>query len=307
MKKIISLSFFIILTSLPYSCKKTDSVTVPVLTTTPVSGITFTTAVTGGAATSDGGAAITAKGVCWNTSSNPTVTNSKTNDGTGTGQYVSNIEGLTAGTAYFVRAYATNSAGTAYGDEISFSTIPLQPAVLTTVAVTSITISTAVSGGNITTDNGDPVTARGVCWGLTTGPTIAATHTSDGTGLGSFVSNLTGLLDGTQYFVRAYATNSSGTAYGNEVTFTTTTIPASNEISIQANSFVPQTLTIPVNSTVKWKNLDGITHTVTSDNLTWDSGNIPANGTFKFTFTATGTFAYHCTIHPFMKGTIIVQ
>jgi plastocyanin len=282
-------------------------VTVPELTTSPVTNITFTGATSGGIATSDGRSAITAKGVCWSTSSNPTTADSKTTDGSSTGQFISNITGLTAGTLYYVRAYAINSAGTAYGDEISFSTIALKPAVLTTNAVSAITISTAITGGNITSDNGDAVTARGVCWGVNTGPTIAASHTSDGTGIGSYISNLTGLLDGTQYFVRAYATNSSGTSYGNEVTFTTVAIPAANEIKIQAMAFVPQTLTIPVNSTVKWKNLDGIAHTVTSDNASWDSGNIPAGGTFKFTFTSTGTFNYHCTIHPSMTGTIIVQ
>jgi plastocyanin len=308
MKKRLILPIILFLTiSLFWGCKKTDSITVPVLSTSPVTSITFTSATSGGIATSDGKSAITAKGVCWSTSSNPTIADSKTNDGTSIGQFISNITGLTAGTPYFVRAYAINSAGTAYGDEISFSANALKPAVLSTNAVSSITISTATTGGNITSDNGDAVTARGVCWSLNTGPTITGTHTSDGTGIGSFVSNLTGLVDGTQYFVRAYATNSSGTAYGNEIPFTTTAIPPANEITIQSMAFTPQTLTVPVNSTVKWKNLDGITHTVTSDNATWDSGNIPAGSTFKFTFTATGTFHYHCNIHQSMLGTIIVQ
>lgn len=307
MKNKFSLPVLLVVFTLFYSCKKTDPVAIPELTTTPITNITFTSATSGGIATSDGRSAITAKGVCWSISQNPTTTDSKTNDGSSTGQFISNITGLTAGTLYYVRAYAINNVGTAYGDEISFSTNALKPAVLTTNAVSAITISSSISGGNITSDNGDAITARGVCWGLNTGPTIADSHTSDGTGIGSYVSNLTGLLDGTQYFVRAYATNSSGTSYGDEVTFMTLAIPAANEIKIQANAFVPQTLTISVNSTVKWKNLDAIAHTVTSDNLSWDSGNIPAGGTFKFTFTATGTFDYHCTIHPFMKGTIIVQ
>lgn len=307
MKNKFSLYVLLVALSLFYACKKTDSLTVPELTTTPITNITFTSAISGGIATSDGRSAITAKGICWSTSANPTTTDSKTSDGSSTGQFISNITGLTAGTLYYVRAYAINSVGTAYGDEISFSTNPLKPAVLTTNTVTAITLSSAIAGGNITSDNGDAVTARGVCWSLNTGPTIAGSHTSDGAGIGSYVSNLTGLLDGTQYFVRAYATNSSGTAYGAEVPFTTTAIPAANEIKIQAMAFVPQTLTIPVNSTVKWRNLDGIAHTVTSDNASWDSGNIPAGSTFKFTFTTTGTFPYHCTIHPSMTGTIIVQ
>lgn len=307
MKRMFLQIVLVVTVSLISGCKKTDTIKLPLLSTVPIANITFTSATSGGNISSDGNATVTAKGVCWSTSSNPAISDSKTSDGNGTGQFASNITGLTSGTLYFVRAYATNSAGTAYGDEMSFSTNPLQPAVVSTTAVSAVTITTAVSGGNITTDNGASVTARGICWSLNTGPTIADSHTSDGTGIGSFVSNLTGLIDGTQYFVRAYATNSSGTAYGNEVSFTTVSIPPANEIVIQSMAFIPQTLTVPVNSTVKWKNLDGITHTVTSDNASWDSGNIPAGSTFKFTFTAIGTFHYHCSIHPLMTGTIIVQ
>jgi hypothetical protein len=94
--------------------------------------------------------------------------------------------------------------------------------VLTTTAMSSVTSTTAVSGGNITSDGGTAVTARGVCWSTTTGPTIAlTTKTLNGSGIGSFVSNLSGLTTLTTYYVRAYATNSSGTSYGNEVSFTT--------------------------------------------------------------------------------------
>jgi plastocyanin len=278
-----------------------------VVSTVAISTITFSTAVSGGNVSTDNGTAITTRGVCWSLTTGPIVAGSHTSDGTGLGSFVSNLTGLQNGTLYYVRAYATNSVGTAYGDEISFSTATVQPAVLATNIVSAITLSTAITGGNITADNGSAVTARGVCWSLTTGPTITGSHTFDGNGIGSFVSNLAGLVDGTQYFVRAYATNSAGTAYGNEVSFTTTAIPPANEVIIQSMAFIPQTLTVPVNSTVKWKNLDGITHTVTSDNASWDSGNIPAGSTFKFTFTATGTFHYHCTIHPLMTGTIIVQ
>jgi hypothetical protein len=92
---------------------------------------------------------------------------------------------------------------------------------LSTVAVSSITTTSASSGGNITSDGGTPVTARGVCWSTSSGPTIADSKTIDGAGVGSFTSSLTGLATGTTYYVRAYATNSSGTAYGNEVSFVT--------------------------------------------------------------------------------------
>lgn len=91
--------------------------------------------------------------------------------------------------------------------------------VLTTVAITSVTPNSAVSGGNISSDGGSAITARGVCWSTNPTPVIADNKTSNGTGTGSFVSNLTGLTENTTYYVRAYATNSAGTGYGNAVSF----------------------------------------------------------------------------------------
>ena len=99
-----------------------DNPTVPVLTTATVIDVTQTTAQCGGNVTSDGGAAVTARGVCWSTDSLPTIADSETTDSSGTGSYVSAISGLTANTPYYVRAYATNSAGTGYGEERSFTT-----------------------------------------------------------------------------------------------------------------------------------------------------------------------------------------
>jgi len=92
---------------------------------------------------------------------------------------------------------------------------------VTTTAVTSITATTASSGGNVTEDGGSAVTARGVCWSTSTSPTLIDNHTSDGTGTGTFTSSLTGLNQHTTYYVRAYATNSTGTAYGNQQSFVT--------------------------------------------------------------------------------------
>ena len=92
--------------------------------TTAVSNITGTSAVSGGNVISDGGAKITARGVCWSTSPNPTIADNKTIDGGGFGGFTSNLIGLIGGTTYFLRAYATSGAGTAYGNEVSFATIP---------------------------------------------------------------------------------------------------------------------------------------------------------------------------------------
>jgi uncharacterized protein (TIGR02145 family) len=113
---------FLTLPGILHSCKKDIKEEVPTLTTTTVTNITATTATSGGIITSDGGAEITAKGVCWSLNANPTTSDSKTDDGAGIGQFVSNITGITGGTTYHVRAYATNSAGTAYGADLTFIT-----------------------------------------------------------------------------------------------------------------------------------------------------------------------------------------
>jgi uncharacterized protein (TIGR02145 family) len=103
---------------------KNDKPTPPIITTTSVSAIIYTTATSGGNITSDGGADITARGVCWSTTENPTIElSTKTTDGTGTGVFTSSITGLTVSTTYYVRAYATNIAGTSYGAQISFFTV----------------------------------------------------------------------------------------------------------------------------------------------------------------------------------------
>jgi uncharacterized protein (TIGR02145 family) len=102
------------------SCNPTP--TIPAVTTTNVTGITHITAITGGNVTSDGNADVTSRGVCWSDTQNPTTADSKTSDGTGTGTFTSNITGLIPGTAYYVRAYATNSAGTSYGNQENFTT-----------------------------------------------------------------------------------------------------------------------------------------------------------------------------------------
>jgi uncharacterized protein (TIGR02145 family) len=430
-------------------------VQLPTVTTNIVSDITEMSATCGGTVTSDGGALVTARGVCWSTSQNPTLNDSHTTNGSGTGSFTSSITGLTAGTTYYVRAYATNSAGTAYGNGVSFTTVVTAndggipcPGMSTvtdvdnntyntvqignqcwmkenmrtthysdgtsiifgngtstttayryypngnssnvlsygylynwkavigdsssssanpsdiqgicpsgwhvpsdaewtqltdymssqsqyvcgsyniyiakalasttewisssttcaigenpssnnatgfsalpagfsdgycfnfgggayfwsatkslathvycyvlkfnnayvdrvsdgtsrgfsvrcvrnegdstclptvgTHVVTSIATISAFCGGTVTSDGGASVTARGVCWSTSQNPTVSDSHTTNGSGTGSFTSNLTGLTAGTTYYVRAYATNSVGTAYGNEFSFTTT-------------------------------------------------------------------------------------
>ena len=200
---------------------KTLPLTPPFLATSVVSEITKYTAISGGTITNDGGATIIARGVCWSTGATPTILNSKTTNGTGTGGFISNLTGLSAGTTYYMRAYATNSEGTGYGTIVSFITLPPTPPVLTTSDLSEITKISATGGGNITNAGGLTITARGVCWSTGATPTILDSKTTDGTGTGSFTSNLSGLTAGITYYVRAYATNLDGTGYGSAVSFRT--------------------------------------------------------------------------------------
>ena len=366
----------------------------PTVTTGAVNNVTDAAAICGGTVTANGYDEVTERGVCWSTEPNPTVAGSHTSDGIGTGEFTSTLTNLQSNTIYYVRAYATNSVSTAYGEELSFATVDtcttitlpysedfenfttstavstgVQPVcwvleqedvtmtsatqpqlfykssfahsgnyslmmrdrcmyampalsedvqmnhvrlemylrqanavyqlevgvwedngtfvpvalfnnsttgvtrvecdfsdytgngrriafhnvlggtanysysynyidditldtvlngnsiamlpTVTTGAISSITATTAISGGEVTTDGDAAVTERGVCWATEPNPTVEGNHTSDGTGMGTFTSSLTGLTAGITYYVRAYATNSVGTAYGEEVGFTT--------------------------------------------------------------------------------------
>lgn len=212
---LILLSFVLIGCPIPI-----EKPVLPTLTTSILDSITSNSVKTGGNITSDGGAIVTERGVCWNITIEPTIANNKTIDGQGYGGFNSLLSNLNPGVTYYIRAYATNSAGTAYGNEFSFTTSAIL-STITTTEISSITTTSANSGGNITTDGGGAVTIRGVCWSTTSEPTIANSKTSDGTGIGNFTSLLTALTPATIYSFRAFATNSAGTAYGNEISFKT--------------------------------------------------------------------------------------
>ncbi len=118
----LALSSLFLVTNCTKDDDATKDATIPVLTTTEVTEVTQTTATSGGVITSDGGATVTERGVCWSTSQSPTIADNKTTDGTGAGSFTSAITGLTANTTYYVRAYATNNKGTGYGSAMSFKT-----------------------------------------------------------------------------------------------------------------------------------------------------------------------------------------
>jgi uncharacterized protein (TIGR02145 family) len=195
----------------------------PSVTTLNISEITSSSAVSGGDVISDGGASVTARGVCWSTSPNPTISDGFTIDGAGMGSYSSSIVGLSCGATYYVRAYATNSAGTTYGSQESFNTSQCAgsiPTVNTTSAMI-ITQASAQSGGTVTDDGGAEVIGRGVCWSTLQMPTIEDSSNNGGVGTGNYICDVMGLSPNTTYYVRAYAANALGIAYGNEVSFST--------------------------------------------------------------------------------------
>lgn len=217
MIRVITLNL-IFMVLLSYGCKKDPGY--PSIELSEITNITGTTAITGGEITAEGESPVIERGVCWNTSKNPTIGDSKTSDGEGSGAFISEISGLEPGKIYYVRAYATNENGTGYSTESTFNSLVIVP-ILSTSNVTSINTTSANCGGIVSNDGGSPVTARGVCWGVNPNPTIADTKTSDGSGLGTFTSSITGLVDNSAYFVRAYATNNVGTGYGPSVLLST--------------------------------------------------------------------------------------
>lgn len=197
---------------------------VPTLTTDSVTGITCTGATTGINCSNAGGSTITQQGVCYGTAPSPTIAGLKVVTGSGVGHFSATIAGLSPGITYYVRAFSTNASGTAYGSQHTFTTLPLSPPTLTTNPILGITTTTATSGGNITNSGCATITARGICWSRFGTPTTDSANTTSGTGTGIYNSNMTGLLPATTYYVRAFATNASGTAYGTVVTFTTDSV-----------------------------------------------------------------------------------
>jgi uncharacterized protein (TIGR02145 family) len=219
-KPVVIISLALLSITIIFSCEK-EKKSLPILTTDGVWSIWQRSAMSGGYVIDDGGVSILARGVCWNKSSGPTISNNHTTESGGTGFFASTLNGLKPATSYYVRAYATNKFGTGYGNEVTFESGPIQIAEVSTDRVLSINSTSAVSGGFIGYDGGASITSNGICWSTIISPTLDNPHTMDGTGAEHFISQLNGLSGNTTYYVRAYATNSAGTAYGNELSFKT--------------------------------------------------------------------------------------
>jgi uncharacterized protein (TIGR02145 family) len=273
---------------------QTSPVVEPILITTDASGITQTTVTSGGTISNDGGATITERGIVYGTISNPTISNSLLTIGSGTGSFSGTISGLTPNTTYYIRAYATNSAGTGYGNEVIFQALPVEVPSLITTDASGITQTTVTSGGTISNDGGATITERGIVYGTSTNPTTTDTKITNGSGTGSFTVNVTSLTSNTTYFIRSYAINSEGTGYGNNITFQTT-LPAVPSLTTREISNITNTTATGGGSITN----DG-GNSITEKGICWstspnptisDSKTIDGTGTATFTSFMTGLSA----------------
>ena len=202
---------------------KLSSVTSPVVNTLAATSLTASSALLNG--TVNPGGLATNYYFDYGTTTSYGTSTAAVSAGSGTTAAAASasISSLVAGSTYHFRIVATNTGGTSYGSDLTFT--PGQAVVSTTIASAISTIS-ASAGGNVSADGGSTITARGVCWGTATAPVVTGSHTSDGTGTGVFSSSITGLTDNTLYYYRAYATNGGGTVYGNELSFNTASVSA---------------------------------------------------------------------------------
>ena len=238
MKKLTSiLSFTIILTIIIIvSCKKdlpespagltnkitlkTDSINISYR-----SADVYTSVETGCASSLPTGINITQHGHCWDTISNPQITDgaggwaSQLGKLTQPGTFTSHITELLPNKKYYVKGYIQFDEITLYTEQDSFITKGLEAPTVTTTPATNVTETSATTGGNVTGNGGDTIIARGVCYSTSQNPTVSNDTTLNGTGTGTFISSITGLSPDVTYYVRAYAINNIGTAYGNEINF----------------------------------------------------------------------------------------
>ncbi|MBE0663274.1 MAG: T9SS type A sorting domain-containing protein [Bacteroidales bacterium] len=204
------------------------TVLLPKVTTSTVVEITDISAVVGGEITCNGGDTVSYRGVYWGLYPEPELTGSRIEIGDGVGTFTQLLQPLDPQTIYFVKAFATNEIGTAYGEEVMFTTLAL-PVVITSEAI-GINNETALVGGEVIFDGGDNITDRGIFWGTSPDPDVTGDIFSIGIGIGVFEGMLTSLEPATLYYVKAYATNSIGTAIGSEIVFTTLSLPQVNTV-----------------------------------------------------------------------------
>lgn len=263
----------------------------PELTTTSPTDISMFSAMVGGNVLKDNGYDVTARGVCYGVNENPTLDDNTILRGQGLGVFTCELTGLSPETVYYARAFATNANGTTYGQQVVFTT-KSAPAVYTDEAI-QITAHSAIVSGGYTSDGGEAITDCGICYSFSPNPTTDTKVSL--TVAESFGCTLEKLRPNTTYYVRAYVVNKNGTAYGNEITFTTTTtLPVVKTLSATKASATTISATGAVES-------DG-GHTVIERGICYSTNATPTTSSSKV-LCEVGIGTYSCTITALQAGT----
>ncbi|MBQ6068327.1 MAG: hypothetical protein IJK84_02395 [Bacteroidales bacterium] len=211
----------------------------PMVSATGIVDITAISAHCYGTIDNEGNSTIVEQGFVYSTMQYPTVDNYRVSASLG-GDDFDCVLDLEPHTTYYVRAYAVNAMGIGYSDQLVVTTLD-GLAEVATGSVSNVTTTSATCGGTVHSDGGFAVLSRGICWSTSAQPSIYNAHTNNGSGIGSFVGQMSSLEPNTTYHVRAWAENSSGVSYGSEIVFTTqsglptvTTTPATDVTSTSA-------------------------------------------------------------------------
>ncbi len=217
----------------------------PVVVTDSATGVTFNSANLNGEVTSNGGTDVTSRGFYWSKSNaDPDAGDNVENIGGGIGKFSVSLGLLETNTTYYVRAFATNSAGISLGEVFSFTTpTSVEKPVVSTFIASGVSFDSATLNGEVASDGGAAVTSRGFYWSKTNNnPGSSDNVETAGNGTGIFSASLTGLESNTTYYVRTFATNSEGTSVGEVVSFTTSqsvnmpTLTTNAATSVNSNS-----------------------------------------------------------------------
>ncbi|GEM_PF-7064559 len=307
--KVSLIVFTAFLVFLSTDCKKEEPVKLIVVSTSPVTDITTTTATSGGTLTFAGKAEIFTNGVCWSTTGYPSTSDTKTVDRIGNPQFESSLSGLIPGTIYYIRAYAINSAGTAYGAELPFTTLGGSPDA-TTMSATNVSLTGATLNGTVNANDLSTTVTFEYGTSASYGQEVTAEQSPVTGNEGTNVSaTLTGLADGTYHF-RLKAVNSLGTFYGGDLEFsicsqvpTVTTLAATNisatgvtlNGTVNANGFLTTVVfqySLAGRGGPSWKTITSAESPVTGNGITNVSANISGLGsgtTHRFHVKATNS------------------
>lgn len=280
-------------TNYHYTIASIDSITytiatLPELITVQIADIDEFKASVYGEVLNDRGLPVINRGFFYDTIPNPSWDNQSPivyNVNGGIGTFSNILINLDSDQLYYVRSFATTIFGTAFGNELTFTTVSnsIIPTI-NTVALSGITSSSVQTGGEIISDGGNAITDRGICWSTSTTPTLLDNSISEGNGSDIYILNITGLNSSTTYYVRSYATNSQGTGYGNEYSFTTLTniIPPSVVTTAPSKIYPNQAVSGGVITNPNWVS-------ISKKGLCWSTNPSPDTLDFQMAITASSS------------------